>query len=423
MAESDGSTTAQANGPGKPSDALAGFAAQAVIIPAGPAPDVNAAIAYALGWAVGDAQIWTENGAAGNLKHLESLPEELRVGARPWNLMIQQITGLCTKLNAHLKDAGDEPDLSNPINICGNLPVDPPDPDNLDETVKKNVEQLHTGILVVLWSVEPPLGKAYLLGHEMEQMCAGPTVGKTKVKDSVDLHFPTIHGLLFALASKLPPNAAHATDNSLRMLQAYLSVKGPESAEDLLHQGWRWHEMLAGDVGGKDGLRLGDYIAAADSVTGKLRQTALQVIKRFAVWLIIALVVAIGGIVLIVVGSRAAIGAGIASVVAALGLTWKGIGEFFGRAAAAGEAELWNAEIDWAIAHRITVLREVPKARDLQRDPALQGDPPITEHLIRHKQWKANWPDVSLLKEATTNKNAVVTPVAATRDASAPDPL
>jgi hypothetical protein len=33
-------------------------------------------------------------------------------------------------------------------------------------------------------------------------------------------------------------------------------------------------------------------------------------------------------------------------VIAAFGLTWKGIGEFFGRVAAKGEAELWDAEID-----------------------------------------------------------------------------
>jgi hypothetical protein len=156
--------------------------------------------------------------------------------------------------------------------------------------------------------------------------------------------------------------------------------------------------VLAGDVAGKDGLHLGDYIAAADSVTDKLWKTARQVARRFAVWLIVALVVAIGGIVLIFVGTRGAVGAGIASVVAAFGLTWKGIGEFFGRAAATGEAQLWDAEIDWAIAHRFTVLSSYPSEEKLKS--ALGNDRPMLEHMRHHQQWKNEWPDVRL-PEAT----------------------
>ena len=62
--------------------------------------------------------------------------------------------------------------------------------------------------------------------------------------------------------------------------------------------------MLAGDVSGKDGLRLADYVAAADSVAGKLGQTARQVVARFKTWLIVAFLVAAGGIVLIFVGTK-----------------------------------------------------------------------------------------------------------------------
>ena len=109
------------------------------------------------------------------------------------------------------------------------------------------------------------------------------------------------------------------------------------------------HDVLAGDVSGKDGLRLTDYVAAADSVAGKLWQTAQQVVARFKAWLIVAFLIAAGGIVFIFVGTKGTIGAGITAVLAAFGLTWKGIGEFFGRAAAKGEEQLWDAEIDWAI--------------------------------------------------------------------------
>src|SRR5215831_2410780 len=156
----------------------------------------------------------------------------------------------------------------------------------------------------------------------MEQMCATPIAGRSAtVNASVETYNTEVHRLLTALASKLPANAAHATDNSLRLWSASLSAGGDESPEDLLRQGRRWHDVLAGDVSGKDGLRLTDYVAAADSVAGKLWQTAQQVLTRFKVWLIVAVLIAAAGIVLIVVGTRGAIGAGITAVLAAFGLT------------------------------------------------------------------------------------------------------
>lgn len=174
-----------------------------------------------------------------------------------------------------------------------------------------------------------------------------------------------------------------------------MSAGGEESPGDLLRQGRRWHDVLAGDVSGKDGLRLTDYVAAADSVAGKLGQTARQVVARFKAWLIVAFLIAAGGIVLIFVGTKGTIGAGITAVLAAFGLTWKGIGGFFGRAAAKGEEQLWDAEIDWAIAYRFTVLLNPPADNQLKpRSKELTIDQPTKEHLRRYKQWKKNWPDV-----------------------------
>lgn len=422
MAGSDGNTAAKVNGAGTPSDALAAFAAQAVKIPAGPTPDANVAVAYALGWAVGDALIWTGCRTTRHLEYLEQVPEELRHGATLWGILINQITSRCKKLDAHLKNVGAAPDLSGPLKSCQSLHMGASDPDNGDDAVhgkNTSVQELHVGILEVLWSVEAPLGKAYLLGHEMEQMCAIPTAkGALVTITAFDEHFGKIHPLLLALASKLPPNAAHATNNSLRLWRASLSAECVQHPKDLLKQGWYWREVLAGDVAGKDGLRLGDYIAAADSVTGKLRKTARQVARRFAAWLIVALVVAVGGIVLIAVGTRGSVGAGIASLVATFGLSWKGIGELFGRAAAAGEAQLWDAELDWAIAHRFTVLTSYPNKEQLKKSDALKNDQPMKEHMRRHQQWKDEWPDV---RPPETTKNPENTGHTAQTAANAPD--
>jgi hypothetical protein len=301
-------------------------------------------------------------------------------------------------LHAHLKDAGAGLDLSDQLKDSAGLHLDlPPEQSGVEGAIEgmgESVKKLHTGTLGALWSEEQALGKAYLLGYEMEQMCATPTVDQgIKVKASVEEHFARVHLLLIALASKLPSNAAHATDNSLRLWRASLRVCDKESPEDLLRQGWRWREVLAGDVAGKDCLRLSDYIAAVDSVTGKLRETAVQVARRFWVGLVVVLAIAALGIGLIVWGAKGALGAGIASVIAAFGLTWKGIGEFFGRAAAKGEAQLWDAEIDWAIAHRFTTLRNYPGKKQIKQSRALQDDEPMQEHLRCHKQWKDRWPD------------------------------
>ena len=387
-------TSATKNGPGTISDALAAFEAQATKLPAGPTPDPNVAVAYALGWAVGDALTCAQHGVFGHLVKVPGLDDP----ADQWKLLVRQIISLCGKLNNHLNSAKAHPDLSDELKTGANLLLDPPPADAKTAVGAKlaTVTKLHTDILAVLWSVESSLAKSYQLGHEMEQMCTAPLAEPSiTVSASVQNNDADVHRLLIALASKLPANSAHATDNSLRLWSASLQAGGEESAEDLLLQGRRWHEVLAGDVSGKDGLRLTDYVAAADSVAGKLWQTARQVAARFAVLLIVAVVVALVGIGLIIWGARGAIGAGIATLLATFGLTWKGIGEFFGRVAEKGEEQLWDAEIDWAIAYRFTILKNPPDASKLKpRSKTLNIDQPTKEHLRRYKQWKDNWPDV-----------------------------
>lgn len=395
-------SSAAKNGPGTISDALTAFEAQATKLPTGPAPDPNVAVAYALGWAVGNALTCTKYQV---FDHLVKVPE-LDAPSDQWNLLVNQTISQCGHLNNHLKSTNADFDLSAQLRIADNLPLDSPPGDVKAAVRAKNatVTELHTGILTVLWSVASPLAKSYQLGHEMEQMCATPiaetstavsTEPSPAVSTSVETHNTTIHRLLTALASKLPVNAAHATDNSLRLWSASLRPGGEESPEDLLLQGRRWRDVLAGDVSGKDGLRLTDYVAAADGVAGKLGQTARQVVARFKVWLIVALLVLAGGIALIVVGTKGAIGAGITAVLAAFGLTWKGIGDFFGRAAANAEEQLWDAEIDWAIAYRFTILRHTPDDNQLKpRSKELKIDQPTKQHLRRYNQWKKNWPDV-----------------------------
>jgi peptidoglycan hydrolase-like protein with peptidoglycan-binding domain len=115
-------------------------------------------------------------------------------------------------------------------------------------------------------------------------------------------------------------------------------------------------------------------------------------------------------------------------LVAAFGLTWKGIGDFFGRVAAKGEEQLWNAEIDWAIAYRFTALRHAP-ANNLvrrgsrtillrKRSNAGNLDEPIKEHLRRYNQWKKKWPDV--LSATSQQSQTMTTPPTIAEGATGP---
>ena len=417
MATSD-ATTAAANGPGKISDVWAAFVTQVTKMPAGPTPDANVAVAYALGWSVGEALTGTQYKT---IEHLAKVPGLSSLAER-WKLLVVQITFRCQRLQAHLKDVGADTPLGLSNAEWAKLGAANNDADL--ETKERAAGRLNTSILEVLWSVEPPLGQAYLLGREMEQMCATPVASKTTVMESIKDHSNLVHKLLSTLASKLPANAAHASGNSLRLWWAWLSAEeakngkakkaadeaeNARAAKDLLEQGQRWHEVLAGEVAAQDRLRLSDYVAAADSVTGKLRETAWQVAKRFWVGLLIAFALVGGGVYLIAADTKGTIGVGITSVIAAFGLTWKGIGEFFGRAAAKAEHKLWDAEIDWAVAYRFTILRlpgdgQSRKKRSLaikkrsfglkRQSGKLNWDKTTTEHMRRYMQWKDRWPDV-----------------------------
>ena len=164
---STGDTKATENGPGTISDALTAFEARATKLPSGPAPDPNAAVAYALGWAVGDALTCTKYQV---FKHLTKVPG-LDAPSDQWNLLVNQIISRCGHLDNHLKSTQADFDLSAQLKICATLPLGSPPGDIKTAVGAKNTTamELNTGILRVLWSVSPPLAKSYQLGHEMEQ--------------------------------------------------------------------------------------------------------------------------------------------------------------------------------------------------------------------------------------------------------------
>src|SRR5262249_32553373 len=154
----------------------------------------------------------------------------------------------------------------------------------------------------------------------------------------------TVKRLLGNLASKLPPNAGHAVLNSLSLWDAQAGnpevpkprrhrvirrrafdtsgIRDDVVARCLREQGFVWYAMLAGEVGARDLLRLSDYVGTAEQVVQRLRELAWTTLKHFWFWVLLALALIGGGAYLLLKSPH--IAAGVASVVAGLGLTWKG---------------------------------------------------------------------------------------------------
>ncbi len=111
-----------------------------------------------------------------------------------------------------------------------------------------------------------------------------------------------------------------------------------------------------------------NYIDAAENLAVKLRATATVLLRQYAPWvvLVVVLLLAGAGVLLIVHSAASETAAGLSSVLVALGLTWKGIGTTLGKVAAQVEAPLWGAEVDGAVTAAITLEVRVPPPADLR---------------------------------------------------------
>ena len=152
----------------------------------------------------------------------------------------------------------------------------------------------------------------------------------------------------------------------------------------LRRQGTLWRALLSAEKLGGDMLEISNYVRAAESLVVRMRDLALHFISRFR--LMFALIAALfaGGVILIVaVPDSASSVAGIASIAASLGLTWRGVGGSLGRAIAKVEQPAWEAQLDIAVADAITLLPEDllapppgPPSRSVRLKHAIVGGAP-----------------------------------------------
>jgi hypothetical protein len=337
--------------------------------------DAAISAAFLLGWRIGLAQDWAAKG-----EHVPWPDDDpgLVDGGDRWAVLKGQIAATARRLvgPAPLPDLGEAPPAAQTVGACR----------------RALLQRLYTG--------DQFHGIAFTLGVNLEALCAGTAAGDVRAE------IPRVKLPLIALASRFPPHAAHAVINSLTLWEEQLARHAPDP-EKLRRQGGVWRSVLAGDVAPQDLLRLSDYIGTAEQVVARLHELALRALRsQLAVPALVAFVLLAGGLAAMFLSDKVAAGA--TSVVVALGLSWKGIGQFFGRAAAQGEQALWDGQLDWTIAYRATVslrdprkiaMREVVFVRARRRVRG-QRSRRGQEHYDTWQKWLRTWPDSALSEPA-----------------------
>jgi hypothetical protein len=361
------------NGAGEPKEAIEAFAGAAVKWTGGAAPDPNVSAAFALGWHVTEAAAWAAT----------RKPQQGEIGlteAERWAVLVGQLDAGHEQLKKVAPSSAAAADDAIEAIRAKALP----------DVTPGDVEKVATALLQELYVGGSALGKAFRLGRRLRGTCNAASVDQALRDDGADVTY-----LLSQLASKLPPNAAHSVMNSLSLWEKEVLGSPPRStpdktAEAFHRQGAIWYSLLAGDLAAKDLLRLSDYVGSAEEVVGRLRELAVGVLRsRLLPWVLAVLALVAAGIIVLALSSTASgIVAAIASFVAAFGLTWKGIGEFLGRAAAKGEQALWDAQLDWTIAYRCTIRIDGETRAETTRDERLAN------HVRTWKDWQRRWPDL-----------------------------
>jgi hypothetical protein len=324
--------------PGKPQDALEELL-RTVAKPVGaPAPDPDVALAFVAGWHAGEAIVAGHDGDAGRIE-----------------LACAQIRADATHLKKRLDAVGqDAAALEQAIRGLAGAQDDR----------AGAAEALSATLGAQLLAADFKLGKAFSVGLAIAGLFARSRFDAATFREDLLEGHDRLHDWLSQLATALPPTAGHSVRDSLDMWgQALDDGKGVDALQhdDVIRQGERWRSLLSGEKAGKDALELTDYVGVAEAMVAQIRGLAMRAVWAMKGYLVAVAVLVVLGVVGIVVWQHSAgSAAGIASILAALGLTWKGLGNSLGRAIARVEQPAWDAQVDRAIAYAIS--RPLPDA-------------------------------------------------------------
>jgi hypothetical protein len=328
-------------------------------------PSVDVAVAIGLGWYLaalshpGDV-LQSAAAARGDLAGLTALAE-----GQVLDYCQSQVEVAFTRLEALVEKAKLKLPSLEKLKQC------------LKEAARRDeASHVENRVAAVLGAVDFKLGKAYGVGRALLNLTSRPAAGATLASHLTEARVAPVVAAIDDLSTVLAPHAGHSVRGSIhewRISVTSGSAVAREHADTwlaLARQGELWRALLAGEKSGLDMLEIEDYVDAGERMSKRMRTVVLRALKKFPEVMILVLALLAVGIAVLVVfrDSAAAIVAGAGTILASVGLTWRGAGRSLGGLAAKLEQPLWGAELDIAIMQAITLLaREDPKHRDTAR--------------------------------------------------------
>jgi len=265
------------------------------------------------------------------------------------------------------------------------------DPDKRSQDVANAVARLERLVQEALTAADTRLGTAYGLGFDLANMCRMPPgVLEDPFAELFGKRLIAVEQALADLSSNLPDHAGRAVSLSLARWKEWadrprLSKQDVEWPNDgvqtaLERQGQVWRSLLCGEKLGKDMLRAEDYVTAGKSLTWRLIKSQPWIL---AVGVAVVALVAVG--IYFLVGQKGTaskvLGSGLTAL-GAVGISTASAKRFVANIALELEAQVWGAELDFAIADAITVP---PgdwgiKARKIDLPPARGLDPAVARN-------------------------------------------
>jgi hypothetical protein len=334
-------------------------------------PDPDVSLAFALGWQMAELYRPDRRGSykpadTNDLPGVSSLTlaEQTVMGA-------SQLSAGIARLGKRFQDAGLEvPDASGLAQAVAGAPQDDRD---------RTIRSFHVELLSRLTAADFRLGKAYGLGRALADTTRDPP---NPAAEFPPHRVATLTGWIRDLATALPPHAAHPVADSVTAWGAFFGTEnspqapGSKAEAPLSAQGRLWRSLLSGEKSGPHLLEIADYLGAGAKMVDRSLQILWAFIKRYW-WIVTAVIVLfVVGIALVAASASPLVtGVGASSILASLGLSWKGIGTSLGTAAVRVEQPLWEAQVDAMIYRRITpnvVLAVQPPEKDSLDEPSLQ---------------------------------------------------
>jgi hypothetical protein len=364
---------------GGPADAVGAVEAALLAAAKASPPDTadpTVSLTFALGWQMAelfraDLRHRSER-RDGDLPGLGSLSDEERR-----EISVDQVQAALTQLTPAIQKAG----LTMPTNELNGVRIAL---GNWTAAGPPAVEALHLKLLGTLTAAAFRLGKAYGLGRALADTCRKP-IDADGVKDELDpFRVANLLAWLDELSTALPPHGAHSVYTSLKQWRDWaVANKLPADATTTIkRQGELWRALLSGEKRGTEMLEIGNYLQAAGKVAGRMSSIFWRAVLHFW-WLVLVVAALIAGAVLLFIkGGSGHIVAGAGTLLAAFGLSWKGVGGALGKLAGKLEQPLWGAVLDRAIADAIT-LKPGNKADVLGR-AALASDLAVASKRARN---------------------------------------